>query len=598
MAVGWRRLGALGLAILAALGARAAWAIEAEPISDGSFTIILLPDTQNYSTSYPEIYNIQTQWIADHKDSHNIQFVLHQGDVTNNNNATEFARARTAMSTLDAAGVPYSMAAGNHDYGPSGNGSTRDSLFNDPTYFGPGSPYASQTHIGGFFETGKTDNSYSTFTAGGKDWLVFSTEFGPRDEVVAWMNTVAAAHPDHNFILNTHAYIYSDGTRYDWATKGTNQTWNPHNYTLAGLPGGVNDGEELWNKLVKNYENWKFTFNGHVLHDGTGWLASEGTNGNVVHQILANYQMLTPEGGNGYLRIMEFLADGDTVKVSSYSPHLGAYLETADQEFTLSMTSFPPDPEPIRGVSCASVQVVDSTNAWTIAGTGPAAFSVISPANPADVSFALDTATLYRPQGVLMASVSQNSRGGNYGTVEVSQKNFFSGFDENILQIATSWASAGGEHNVNVATAFFPFDDPWRAAHVENNGTLREHANVDAGNVTKTATGRYRLTLPDTNSQTDGMLFVIGGENEDNIVSTAPTADGTAWDLVVRDNTSTAFGTFQDKRWSFVFVDYDAPGLVGGRVAANGSLLHAEGGFSLTHTAGSGAYRLHITDYT
>jgi len=51
------------------------------------------------------IFNAQTQWIADHETSHNIQIVLHQGDLTNNNDTTEFGRAKTAMSTLDTASV-------------------------------------------------------------------------------------------------------------------------------------------------------------------------------------------------------------------------------------------------------------------------------------------------------------------------------------------------------------------------------------------------------------------------------------------------------------------------------------------------------------
>ncbi|MDA0813402.1 MAG: hypothetical protein O3C21_13565 [Verrucomicrobia bacterium] len=35
-------------------------------------------------------------------------------------------------------------------------------------------------------------------------------------------------------------------------------------------PGGVNDGEELWRKLVKKH-NFVLTVNGHVLGDGTGF---------------------------------------------------------------------------------------------------------------------------------------------------------------------------------------------------------------------------------------------------------------------------------------------------------------------------------------
>jgi hypothetical protein len=324
-----RTLAILGLLVQTCCAVGAAWGIDADPISEGSWTMVLLPDTQYYSSTYPAIFNSQTQWIADHRTSHNIKMVLHQGDVTDNHSTTQFNRAKTALGILESASVPYSVAPGNHDY----TLSSRSSPFNYTTYFGPGSAYASQSRFsgsaGGFFESGKTDNSYCTFNAGGKDWLVFSTEFGPRDEVVAWMNTVATAHPNHNLILNTHAYLYAD-ERHDWATYGEDQGGNPHAYNPLGTE---NDGQELWDKLVKKYENWKFVFCGHMT---TGRLTSEGNNQNLVHELMADYQSRS-NGGDGYLRIMEFLADGNTVKVSTYSPYQGAYLTTSDQQFTLKM---------------------------------------------------------------------------------------------------------------------------------------------------------------------------------------------------------------------------------------------------------------------
>ncbi|MBN1590584.1 MAG: metallophosphoesterase [Pirellulales bacterium] len=305
------------------------WAVEADPISEGSWTMIVLPDTQHYSLTYPDIFTAQTQWIADHKTSHNIQMVVHEGDITHLKTVAEFDNAKKSMSVLDAAGVPYSMCAGNHDY----KLSTRFTLFNDDAYFGPKSAYAKQPTIAGFYKEGKTDSSYSTFKAGGNDWLVLSLEYAPCDEVIAWANGVAAAHPDHHIILNTHVYLYCDGTRYDWATRGSSQRWSPHEHG--------NDGQQLWDKLVKKHPNWRFVLNGHVLANGTGWLASKGDHGNVVHQILANYQVRT-NGGDGYLRIMEFISDGDTVKMSTYSPYQHAYLTAPDQKFTLRMSQLPP----------------------------------------------------------------------------------------------------------------------------------------------------------------------------------------------------------------------------------------------------------------
>jgi hypothetical protein len=314
---------------------------EAAPIEDGSWTLVLLPDTQVYARKFPAIYDAQTQWIADHAKSHNIKYALHEGDITDNNVVEQWDNALRSMNRLNGT-VPYAMAPGNHDYGPNGSAADRKSFFNEPKYFGPGSVYAKQPSLGGFFDASQTDSSYHTFEAGGNKWLVLALEWAPRDAVVDWANEVVKSHPDHLIMLVTHAYMYYDDTRYDWATKDKKQTWNPHAYAMAKLPGDtVNDGQQMWEKLVSRHKNFRFTFNGHVLVDGTGFLSSKGANGNVVHQILANYQF-KENGGNGDMRLLEFKPDGDTVEVRTFSPHLNRYDESYDQQFTLRMSELRP----------------------------------------------------------------------------------------------------------------------------------------------------------------------------------------------------------------------------------------------------------------
>jgi hypothetical protein len=316
-------------------GARA----EAVPPPPGSFTIVVLPDTQYYSESYPQIYLAQTTWIRDHCRSHNIKYVLHLGDVTDNNNLPQWDNAKAAMSVLDGH-VPYAIAPGNHDYGPDGNGTTRATSFNDNAYFGPQSAYGRQPTIGGFYEAGKTDNSYHTFSAGGRDWLVIAAEFGPRNGVAAWIDRVLSEHPDRTAIFITHAHVYCDDTRYDWQLRGNSQQWNPHTYGIARDPDGTNDGQELWDKVFSKHRNMAMILNGHVLHDGTGRLTSVGSCGQVVHEMLANYQMIT-KGGNGYLRLLEIQPDGKTIHVRTYSPYLDAYNTAADQQFTIGLVDDP-----------------------------------------------------------------------------------------------------------------------------------------------------------------------------------------------------------------------------------------------------------------
>jgi hypothetical protein len=161
-------------------------------------------------------------------------------------------------------------------------------------------------------------------------------EWGPRDETVAWASRIADEHADRRLILLTHAYMYNDETRYDWQANGDKQEWNPHAYETAKLAGGVNDGQELWEKLVRSRAGFVLALNGHVLGDGAGRLASRGDHGNMVHQVLANYQM-NHEGGEGYLRLLEFLPDDRTLRIRSYSPSLGAFKTATDQQFDLEL---------------------------------------------------------------------------------------------------------------------------------------------------------------------------------------------------------------------------------------------------------------------
>jgi hypothetical protein len=89
------------------------------------------------------------------------------------------------------------------------------------------------------------------------------------------------------------------------------------------------------------------TVSGHVLGQGTGHQTSRGDAGNVVHQLLTNYQMLD-EGGLGYLRLLELYPDGKTIHVKTFSPSLGLYSYAAGQDFRLTVEPplFQPVPTP------------------------------------------------------------------------------------------------------------------------------------------------------------------------------------------------------------------------------------------------------------
>ena len=69
---------------------------------------------------------------------------------------------------------------------------------------------------------------------------------------------------------------------------------------------------------------------------GLGFLASKNDRGQTVHQMLVDYQVRSL-GGEGYLRLLEFLPDGKTVHVKSYSPLYDKYLEEPEQQFSFEL---------------------------------------------------------------------------------------------------------------------------------------------------------------------------------------------------------------------------------------------------------------------
>jgi 3',5'-cyclic AMP phosphodiesterase CpdA len=281
-----------------------------------------------YAESYPGLFYSQTSWIVLNKKRLDIKYVLQLGDITNRNTREQWKVARESMSLLHGV-VPYAIAPGNHDFGPGGNAKTRETFFNE--YF-PFEEEAAMPTFGGAYRRGQLENTYHLFEAGGRKWIVISLEWGPRDSVVDWAKQVMTRHKDRTGILITHAYVYSDSTRYDWKQFADHQHWNPYAY---GTEGGVNDGEDLWQKLVKRH-NFAFALNGHVLNDGTGYVASKNDLGLTVHQVLANYQFRTL-GGEGYLRILEFSPNGRTVRIKAYSTLYDRFMTAADQSFVVSL---------------------------------------------------------------------------------------------------------------------------------------------------------------------------------------------------------------------------------------------------------------------
>ncbi|HWB01393.1 MAG TPA: hypothetical protein VG796_00120 [Verrucomicrobiales bacterium] len=325
---------------LCLLGCLRVWG-QTPALCPGSWTMVHIPDTQNYVSDAvrTEIANGQMNWIRDNRGRMDIRMAVQVGDLVNDNLTIQWVRVRSAFDRLTGV-VPYALSSGNHDCGPGGNGNTRATMFSEDAYFGPGSPYAGQGTAGGFFQhpddaPGNTQNAWHTFRAGRQDFLILTCEWGPRNKVVEWMGSVVAAHPFHRAILVCHAYMDTGAARLDWALSRTSM--NPHYFGIAADPDGVNDGQDLWEKLVKRYENFCLVCCGHA---GRGFRTVTGINGNKVHEMLFNTQEMV-NGGDGWMRLLEFLPDGRTVRARTWSSYKNLWDDTAagNFEFTLSPVS-------------------------------------------------------------------------------------------------------------------------------------------------------------------------------------------------------------------------------------------------------------------
>lgn len=270
-----------------------------------NFTIVVLPDTQGYVDGYPWLFGNQTQWIVDNKETLNIVFVTHLGDVVDSyGNITQWEYANASMSKLDG-NVPWGVLPGNHDgyYGEPSD------LTNYDKYFGY-ERFSIESWYGGAYKTGDNTNSYQQFSAGGDNYLIFHIQYDPSDDVLFWASNVIDQHPDSRVIVSTHDYItgpYEPDQRSDI-------------------------GERIWYSLIRQHTDQIFL----VLcgHAGTQNSIIDTVNGHTVYQLLSDYQNAS-NIESGWLRTLTLCPAQDKIYVKTYSPYLNTYKTDPQNEFTI-----------------------------------------------------------------------------------------------------------------------------------------------------------------------------------------------------------------------------------------------------------------------
>ena len=308
-----------------------------------SWTVVLLPDLQGYAKKAcnQPIMEIMTSWIAAHAEALNTKLVLCVGDLVEQNDRIsngysgdqsshkQWEATARAFSQLDGV-VPYMTATGNHDYTYTHTGDRR-------------------THIGEYFPVDKNPlnrrmlSQYGLDAQGnhavenaafelrspeGIDYLFLNLEFAPRDTVIGWARRIVGLeeYRNHRVVLMTHSYLNAESERiagdpvrvtsYEPVVKNGKIT-----KFKQELP-DANQGEAIWRKLVYPASNIELVLCGHV--SGWGFRTDANSAGRPVHQMLFDSQSMgggyEGNGGDGWIRILEFLPDGRTVRVMTYSP--------------------------------------------------------------------------------------------------------------------------------------------------------------------------------------------------------------------------------------------------------------------------------------
>jgi hypothetical protein len=301
--------------------------------ANAKLTVIGLPDTQFY-TEQPQgqnsgggghngIFKAQTQWIADRRVDSLVAFVVQLGDCVQNGDnppggdpQIEWKRADTSMKKIEnpnvpiTDGIPYGICVGNHDQGSIGNPDLTNLYYNQ--YFGE-TRFTGRGYYGGHYGS-NNDNHYELFSGGGVDFIHISIEYYPNgttpslQPVLDWADALLKTYPNRKGILSTHNML---------------GTGNPANFQ--------GPGQKIYDDLKDN-PNLILMLAGHVAGEGR---RTDVFGGNTVHTLMADYQSGYTNGGNGYLRIMQFLPAQNLLSVKTYSPYSNTSFTGSGSQFTL-----------------------------------------------------------------------------------------------------------------------------------------------------------------------------------------------------------------------------------------------------------------------
>jgi len=292
--------------ILTAVVCLAQAAMAASP-----FEIIAIPDIQFYNdVSAPNRFTNQTSWIVANKTAEKIVFVTGEGDNTNGATDTQWANAMAGWNQLNSV-VPYSISIGNHDTYVSTPQTHGTGVANSLYYMGDAAHQGvSGVAYGGTSNSGAQigQSFYQIFSAGGLNLLHLNLTMTPDASTLAWAQSVINSNLGKPTIVTTHDYMNVDGTRSD-------------------------TGNNIWSNLINSNSQVFMVLAGHN-HGESRLLstnANTGAGNKQVAQILADYQ--DTNGGDGYLRKIQFDPTNSKIQILTYSTTLGTSMTGSSSQF-------------------------------------------------------------------------------------------------------------------------------------------------------------------------------------------------------------------------------------------------------------------------
>ena len=289
----------------------------ANPVSDSSFSIIQISDTQHLAILSPILYNDTTSWIVNNSASYNLKMVVHTGDFIDQPNlnasqwANEWANANAAMIKLLNAGIPYSWGAGNHDQTP----------FYNPNGTMMGSSYSAFNTTIMRSKSYWVDDIYDAkntavkFTYNNYPFLIVNLENFANNSAITWMKGLLDKNTGANVIVTTHSYLNAQAN-YDFSSPVITS----------------------WNKALKatldSYPNVFLALSGHIA----GWNMTRAGN---RQEILFDRQETNNQKGAAAVRIYTFNLANKKVNASTYSIDTQTWLTDAFNQFSFdaSLTS-------------------------------------------------------------------------------------------------------------------------------------------------------------------------------------------------------------------------------------------------------------------